>query len=121
MDCKIANDIKGCVTEKLICSDNMDAKELAKEFIWSITDAICIIRYEWIITVGSLWFIFWLNPYIFLSKSNEADAYLKNKNWYYCGWDFGALNYGAILISVAVNIFLICITACVTKSKIKKN
>ena len=56
----------------------------------------------------------------YISKSNEADGYLKNKNWYYCGWDYGALNYGAILISVAVNIFLICITACVTKSKIKK-
>lgn len=46
MDCKIANDIEECVTEKLTCSDDMDAKELAKEFIWSITDAICMIRYE---------------------------------------------------------------------------
>ena len=46
MDCKIANDIEECVTKKLTCSDDMDAKELAKEFIWSITDAICMIRYE---------------------------------------------------------------------------
>ena len=120
MDCKIANDIEECVTEKLTCSDDMDAKELAKEFIWSITDAICMIRYEWIIILGFLRFIFWLDLYLFFIKSNEADGYLKNKNWYYCGWDYGALNYGAILISVAVNIFLICITACVTKSKIKK-
>ena len=69
MDCKIANDIEECVTEKLTCSDDMDAKELAKEFIWSITDAICMIRYEWIIILGFLRFIFWLDLYLFLLKA----------------------------------------------------
>ena len=46
IDCKIANNIEECVTDKLTCTDDMDAKQLAKEFIWAISDAICMIRCE---------------------------------------------------------------------------
>ena len=47
MDCEVANNIEQCVTDKLTCIDDVDnARELAKEFIWAISDAICMIRYE---------------------------------------------------------------------------
>ena len=50
IDCKMARKIEQCVRGKLTCS-NSEAKHLAYDLIWAITDSICF--------EGMLWF--WIN------------------------------------------------------------
>ena len=50
IDCKMAHEIEKCVKGKLTCSTD-EAKKLAHDLIWAITDSICF--------DGMLWF--WIN------------------------------------------------------------
>ena len=50
IDCKMAHEIEKCVKGKLTCSTD-EAKKLAHDLIWAITDSICF--------DGILWF--WIN------------------------------------------------------------